>query len=94
MQFSWNLLPAVSIDDFFYEIGFSAIQDCSSVFVSTLPQDYTPFKNTSSSNALVTGLEANTCYVFGVRVYSTRTGQPGEWTVSVNSTLAEGILLC
>ena len=92
MQLSWDALPVVSIDEFFYEISFSAIQDCSSVSVSTLPQDYTSFKNTRSSTAVVTGLEANTCYVFGVRVYSTRTSQPGEWTVSVNSTLPQGIV--
>ena len=87
VQLSWNPLPAVSIDEFFYEIGFSAIQDCSSVTVSTLPQDYTIFMNTSSSTAVVTGLEPDTCFVFGVRVYSIRTGQPGEWLLSQQLTV-------
>ena len=87
VQLSWNPLPSVAIDELSYEIGFSPIQDCSTVTVSTLtlPHNYTTFMNTSIGTAEVTGLDPSTCYVFGVRVYSTMTGQLGEWTISVNN---------
>ena len=89
---SWNALPNTTIDEYFYEIGLSianADQDCSRVHPNIIPQPYT---NTSNSTAVVTSLEDNTCYVFGIRVYSTRTGQPGNWTFSINSTLAKGMI--
>ena len=90
-ELSWDVLPNTVVDDYFYEIGFSATnadQVCSNVDPSLLPQPYT---NTTISTAEVTGLEDNTCYVFGVRVYSSiRTGQPGNWTVTTRGTLLQG----
>ena len=95
VKLTWSFIPDVAVDDYWYEIGFAEVtsdQRCSTVNTTTLPQHYESYTNTSTSgNVDLTGLKVDTCYVFGVRVYSTRTGQPGEWTVRVNSTLPEGM---
>ncbi len=79
-QIYWSTLPEYYI----YEVGSGA--NCSSMYPSTLPQGYTSYANTTDRTIEVTGLEPNTCYVFGVRAHSTRTGNPGKWTVTLNST--------
>ncbi len=84
-QLSWSTLPEYYI----YEVGIvgsGAQSNCSSMYPSTLPQGYTSYANTTDTIIEVTGLEPNTCYVFGVRAHSTRTGNPGEWTVVHNIT--------
>ena len=93
---SWSLLPDVSIDNYFYEIGIAEIisdhQNCSNVVPNTMPLSYA---NTSTNRSIeVTDLKTDTCYEFGVRVYSTITGQPGEWNIRVNSILPSGIVNC
>ncbi len=93
VELTWSVLEDVSIDEYWYEIGIAAYtdaQECSSVSPTTLPRDYMSYTNTSDGRVEVTGLIPNTCYVFGVRVYSLRTGQPGQWNVKANATLADG----
>ena len=92
-ELTWSVLEDISIDDYSYEIGFAEYTSdavCSSGNPTTLPQDYISYTNTSDGSAEVTSLTPNTCYVFGVRVYSLRTGQPGQWNVKANATLTAG----
>ena len=87
---TWSSLKEVSIDEYSYEIGIAEYTGelvCSS---TTLPQDYVSSITTHDDSVKVTGLILNTCYVFGVRVYSLRTTQPGQWTVESTITLSEG----
>ena len=77
-QISWSALP----EYYTYEVGI--IGPIGSL--STLPQDYTSYANTTDWTIEVTGLEPNTCYVFGVRAHSTITYLPGDWTVVHNIT--------
>ena len=87
---TWSSLREVSIDEYSYEIGIAEYTGdimCSS---TTLPQDYVSYITTLDDSVKVTGLILNTCYVFGVRVYSLRTAQPGQWTVESTTTLFEG----
>ena len=67
--------------------------DCTSTIISTLPEGYTSFMNTTNSSVEVTGLDSGTCYLFGVRVYSSRSPRPvpGEWTLLLQQTDTEGI---
>ncbi len=82
-QLSWSLLP----EYYSYEVGFiEADTNCSSMSLSTLPQGYTSYANTTIGTIEVTSLDPNTCYVFGVRAHSTITNLPGEWTVTLNNT--------
>ena len=66
--------------------------DCTSTSLSTLPEGYKSFINTTGSSVVVTGLDSETCYLFGVRVYSSRYPVPGGWTLLLNQTDAAGIL--
>ena len=82
-QISWTTLPEYYI----YEVGIvGSGANCSSMYPSTLPQGYTSYANTTGRSIEVTGLEPSTCYLFGVRAHSTRTGNPGEWTVICSIT--------
>ena len=47
--------------------------------------------NTSSDNIEVFGLIPGTCYAFGVRVYTSISDSPGEFTVIQGATVSEGI---
>ena len=50
--------------------------------LTTLPDGYTVYLvNTSSDNIEVFGLIPGTCYAFGVRVYTSISDSPGEFTV-------------
>ena len=98
-ELSWKSIPNTAIDIHFYEVGLlitSGDQDCSSSVNQTVLSvgNLSYIISTNTTTAVVTNLEADTCYVFGVRVYSTRKGQPGEWTIRVNSTLAESMKCC
>ena len=71
-----------------YEVAFilSTDRECSSTNVNTLPDGYTSYRNTTETHIEIIELESNTCYIFGVRVYST---VPGDWNILVERT--EGI---
>ena len=69
-----------------YEVGYSiwlpdAQQCANGGNIDTLPDGYTLFGNTTDSSIVVTGLQPGTCYVFGVRAYSSNVLMPGKWTL-------------
>ena len=86
-QLSWNVLPTVSIDTYMYEVGFAVSGNSGQCTQASLPL---PYINTTNGRIELTGLLIDTCYVFGVRVYSLRTGQAGNWNIIFNSTLQQG----
>ena len=65
---------------------------CTSTILITLPEGYTSFINTTGSSVVVTGLNYGTCYLFGVRVYFSRSPVPGEWTLLLQQTDTTGLL--
>ena len=75
-------------DMFVYQVGYSADIQCNDS-IDTLPAEYTLFGNTTSNSIVVTGLEPDTCYVFGVRVYSMDFGSAGEWNILLHETLTQ-----
>ena len=91
---SWTPLITQTDDSFTYEVGYIAQPSntaCTSTILSTLPEGYTSFINATSSSVVVTGLDSGTCYLFGVRVYSSRSPIPGEWTLFLQQTNTTGI---
>ena len=81
-------------DSFTYEVGYIAQTSntaCTGTSLSTLPVGYTSFINTTGSSVVVTGLNSGTCYLFGVRVYSSRSSVPGEWTLMLQQSDTTGI---
>ena len=65
---------------------------CTSTILSTLLEGYTSFINTTGSNVVVTGLNYGTCYLFGVRVHSSKSPVPGKWTLLLTQTDTIGTL--
>ena len=60
--------------------------------LTTLPDGYTVYPvNTSSDNIEVFSLIPGTCYAFGVRLYTSVSDSPGEFTVIIGATVSEGI---
>ena len=59
---------------------------------TTLPEGYTLYYPRTSNHYIeVVGLMSDTCYVFGVRVYTSLvTDSPGEFSVIQGNTLPEG----
>ena len=68
-----------------YEVAFilSTDRECSSTNINTLPDGYTSYRNTTETHIEIIELESNTCYIFGVRLYST---VPGDWNILVERT--------
>ena len=94
VQISWTPLITQTDDSFSYEVGYIAQPNnaaCTGRIPSTLPEGYTSFMNTTNSSVVVTGLNSGTCYLFGVRVYSSRSPVPGEWTLILQQTNTTGI---
>ena len=88
VQLSWEAI--ISNDDitYTYEVAFivSTDTECSSTNVNTLPDGYTSYLNTSDTEIEIIELEADTCYIFGVRAYSSRSTVPGDWNIIVERT--------
>ena len=94
VQLSWIPLFTQTDDSFTYEVGYidqPSSTACTSTSLSTLPEGYTSFINTTNSSVVVTGLDSGTCYLFGVRVYSSRSPVPGEWRLLLQQTNKTGI---
>ena len=54
--------------------------------------EYTVYSPRTTSNSTeVFGLISGTCYVFGVRVYTSVTDSPGEFSVANGVTVSEGL---
>ena len=88
VQLSWEAISTNNEIIYTYEVAFilSTKRECSSTNVNTLPDGYTSYRNTTETHIEIIELESNTCYIFGVRLYST---VPGDWNILVERT--EGI---
>ena len=76
---SWSPLTTQTDDNFTYNIGYITDIQCNNSVI-TLPDEYTVFGNTTGNSIVVTGLQPGTCYVFGVRVYTSKSKDFGKWT--------------
>ena len=89
---SWQPLPSVTNISYEYEIAYSVDSQCTDNSVS-LPNGYTVYSPRTTSNSTeVFGLMSGTCYVFGVRAYTSVTNSPGEFSVINGVTVSEGIV--
>ena len=88
VQLSWEAIISNNDITYTYEVAFivSTDTECSSSNVNTLPDGYTSYLNTSDTEIDIIELEADTCYVFGVRIYSTYSTVPGDWNILVERT--------
>ena len=93
VQLSWEAIISNNDITYTYEVAFivSTDTECSSTNVNTLPDGYTSYLNTSDTEIEIIELEADTCYIFGVRIYSSYSTVPGDWNILVERT--EGSLL-
>ncbi len=77
----WDPLTPVSNVTYEYEVAYSVDPECSGDHVS-LPDGYTLYYPRTSNNYIqVVGLMSGTCYVFGVRAYTSVTDYPGEFSL-------------
>ena len=81
--------PIISVSDVTYEYELAYSTECSSNH-TTLPEGYTLYYPRTSNHYIeVVGLMSATCYVFGVRVYTSVTDYPGEFSVIEGNTISE-----
>ena len=87
----WEQLIPVSSVKYEYEVAYSVDPVCSGDHVS-LPDGYTLYYPRTSNHYIeVVGLMSRTCYVFGVRAYTSVTDSPGEFSlIQGNKTTYEG----
>ncbi len=88
----WDQLTPVLNVTYEYEVAYSVDPECSGDHVS-LPDGYTLYyPRTSNHNIEVVGLMSGTCYVFGVRAYTSVTDSPGVFSlIQGNTTSYEGL---
>ena len=83
---SWSVPSYIPLDYpiITYEIGYTTHQSDDSCSPS---DEFSPTikTNTSSTNVNISDLVGNTCYLFGVRGYTSN----GLWTVIANQTIVE-----
>ncbi len=82
----WNPLITLSDELVVYQVGYSVIPNDTPCIDTngTVVSINRVFGNTTSDSIVVTGLEPDTCYVFGVRVYSIKYG---EWNTLMLKTM-------
>ena len=87
---SWEPLPSVTNVTYEYEVAYSVDSQCTNNSVS-LPNGYTIYSPRTTSNSTeVFGLMSGTCYVFGVRAFtSVIPNSPGEFSISNGVTLLD-----
>ena len=87
----WEQLKPVSNVTYEYEVAYSVDPECSGDYVS-LPDGYSTlyYPRTSINYIEVVGLMSGTCYVFGVRAYTSVTYSPGEFSLIQGNTISEG----
>ena len=95
VKLSWQPLISITNVSYTYEVAYISRPDnteCSGD-LTTLPDGYTVYPvNTSSNNIEVFDLMPDTCYVFGVRGYTSVSGAPGEFSITQKATISEGSL--
>ena len=72
-----------------YEIGYHILQsgNCSMVDDDDIDIQMLQLSNSTNDNTRITGLDAMSCYIFGVRAYSNRGS--GGWIFIANETLPQ-----
>ena len=86
----WDPLTPVSSVTYEYEVAYSVDSVCSSDHGS-LPDGYTLYYPRTSNHYIeVVGLMSGSCYVFGVRAYTSVTDSPGEFSLIQGNTISEG----
>ncbi len=92
-QLSWNTLPSTSIDTYIYEVGYWIVNNTLNCMDQSIqPPDNISQIITTNGTVELSGLKDDTCYMFGVRVYSERSGNLEKWDIVFNRTLPLGIL--
>ena len=92
-QLSWNTLPSTSIDTYIYEVGYWVVNNSLNCMDQSIqPPNNISHINTTNGTVKLSGLKDDTCYMFGVRVYSERTDNPEKWEIIFNRTLPLGML--
>ena len=93
-QLSWITFPSTSIDTYIYEVGYWVVNNSLNCMWNQSIQPPNNFYHINTTNGTVelSGLEDDTCYMFGVRVYSERTDNPEKWEIIFNRTLPLGML--
>ena len=84
----WNPLITLSDELVVYQVGYSVIPNntqCNDTNGTVLSINRV-FGNTTNDSIVVTGLEPDTCYVFGVRAYSI---DYGEWNTLILKTMSK-----
>ena len=66
--------------------NISSDRECSSTSMTTLTDGYISYINTTETEIIIRELESNTCYIFGVRIYSSYSTVPGDWNILVENT--------
>ena len=90
VKLSWEPLTNVTNVSYTYEVAYISRPDNTECSGSG---GYTVYPvNTSSNNIEVFDLIPDTCYAFGVRVYTSISDSPGELTVIQGATASEGAL--
>ena len=87
---SWNPLITLSDELVVYQVGYSVIPNdtqCNDTNGTVLSIN-SVFSNTTNDSIVVSGLEPDTCYVFGVRVYSINYG---EWNTLILKTIFSSV---
>ncbi len=84
----WESLTNVPDVTYEYEVAYSADPECSGDHAS-LPDGYTLYYPRTSTHYIeVVGLMSGTCYVFGVRAYTSVTDSPGEFSLIQGNTIS------
>ena len=92
-QLSWNTFPSTSIDTYIYEVGYWVVNNSLNCMDQSIqPPNNISHINTTNGTVELSGLKDDTCYMFGVRVYSERTDNPENWEIIFNRTLPLGML--
>ena len=92
-QLSWNTLLSTSIDTYINEVGYWVVNNSLNCMDQSIqPPNNISHINTTNETVELSGLKDDTCYMFGVRVYSERTDNPEKWEIIFNRTLPLGML--
>ena len=90
---SWQPLMNITGVTFEYEVAYISVSECPSNSAS-LPNGYTVYSPKTTSNSIeVFGLMADTCYVFGVRAYTSVSDSVGEFSIIDGVTMSSGKII-
>ena len=74
-----------------YEVAYSYSNNCSDADNSSFPKGDTVYSpRTANSSFEVSGLMSGTCYILGVRAFTSVTSSPGVFTLVNGLTQPDG----